>query len=62
MEQVENHQRIYGVSSRDEGKPHLQGQTSARVMIILCPELARAWARSGKVEPITSPINSKIPG
>ena len=31
-------------------------------MIILCPELARAWTRAGKLEPITSPINSKFPG
>ena len=31
-------------------------------MIILCPELARARRRTGKLEPITSHINTKFPG
>ena len=43
-------------------KPQRQGRTSAGVMIILCPELARAWTRAGKLEPITSSIDSKFPG
>ena len=43
-------------------KPQRQGRTSAGVMIILCPELARDWKRAGKLEPITPPINSKFPG
>ena len=28
----------------------------------LCPELVRAWTQAGKLEPVTSPINSKFPG
>ena len=43
-------------------KPQIQGKKSSGVMIILCPELARAWTRSGKLEPITSLINSKFTG
>ena len=36
-------------------KPQRQGRTSARVMIILNPALTQAWARAGKLKPITSP-------
>ena len=36
-------------------KPQRKGQTSAGVMIILSPDLTRAWTRAGKFKPITSP-------
>ena len=47
---------------RMKEKPQRQGRTSAGFIIILFPELARAWTRLGKLEPITFPINSKFPG
>ena len=42
--------------------PQRQGRMSAGVMIILSPDLTRAWTRAGKLKPITSPPTSKFPG
>ena len=35
---------------------------SSGVMIILSPDLTRAWIRAGKLKPITFPLTSKFPG
>ena len=43
-------------------KPQQQGRTSAGVMIILCPQIAQSWTQAGKLEPITSSVDSKFPG
>ena len=43
-------------------KPQRQGQISAGVMIILNPALTKAWARTGKLTPLTSSPTSKFPG
>ena len=40
-------------------KPQKMGRTSAGVMIILNPEMTRAWARAGKLKPLTA---SMFPG
>lgn len=45
-----------------ESRPNAQGRNSAGVMIILGPDLTRAWARSGKLEPLHSKRHSKYPG
>ena len=42
-------------------KPQCQGRTSAGVMITLNPALTQAWARAGKLKPITSPPHLQIP-
>ena len=44
-----------------ESRPNAQGQNSAGVMIIIGPDLTRAWARAGKLEPIQYKPNSKYP-
>ena len=43
-------------------KPQNLGRTSAGVMIILNPEMTRAWARAGKLKPLTSLPESTFPG
>ena len=43
-------------------KPQRQGQISAGVMIIINPDLTRAWTRARKLKPITSHPTSKFPG
>ena len=43
-------------------KSQRQGQISAGVMIIISPDLTRAWTRAGKLKPITSSPTSKFPG
>ena len=43
-------------------KPQRLGRMSARVMIILGPDLNQAWTQAGKLEPITSSPTSQFPG
>ena len=43
-------------------KPQRQGQISTGVMIILSPDLTRAWTRAGKLKPITSTPTYKFSG
>ena len=61
---------LYSTTIRDhtnfhhgmELQPNMQGQNSAGVMIILEPDLTRAWERAGKMEPLQSKPDSKYPG
>ena len=49
----------HGINDRPPGT---LGRNTAGVMIILGPDLTRAWARAGKLEPLVSSPSSKFPG